>query len=638
MRVALPQNDPLKNFCRLFGHQTTLIDRKMYIDGGLVNWAPLSAESVNYTSTWLKHGDLDDNNQGFPQQEKLAKNESTPSVHGGVLWADSANKIVYQYGGEFGNGKPEAFALWYYDIVYNTWNISNASRGAGVVAQDRATAFYYGGWLSNASVPGYGPQTPLSSMLVYDMLGSTFRNQSGPDAIPRAEGVMLYLPIGDSGFLVYFGGIEFPYGNSTREGTIFLYDIANDIWYKQNATGDVPEKRRRFCAGATWAGDRSSYNIYFFGGASIDEGVGFGDVYVLSLPSFKWIKFWPRTEDNAGATFPHHSLSCDVVENSQMIIMGGHFPNLTRDCDVPTIYGQHGLDLGKSNAKGAKWAEFNPKLTTYQVPVEIARTIGGGPTGGATVLAPTAGWGERDLSVQFERAYTPTTRAPTRHIPSETAPAPPPSTPPKSSNKKAIIGGAVGGALGGLLLVALIVGCLFLYRRKKNKSEKSPRPPSELPSQSIVDPKSPALSTQQASYHTPSVSQFTPQGSPPLHSDRHFSQYSAVPEYPGPPGAPNQTVYAAPQPSTHNRSPSEQSQHGYGHPLGSSPITHPSPHHSHQSPQSPTAAAQEMPIVRSPPGFHQQPQPQSLNAQVIDPYYANHPPSPPAVGGEKEAH
>lgn len=43
---------------------------------------------------------------------------------------------------------------------------------------------------------------------------------------------------------------------------IRLYDIANSKWYMQNATGDIPEMRNKFCAGATWADDRSSYNMY----------------------------------------------------------------------------------------------------------------------------------------------------------------------------------------------------------------------------------------------------------------------------------------------------------------------------------------------------------------------------------------
>jgi hypothetical protein len=48
--LSFQQTNPLKNFCRLFGHQTAVVDRQLYIDGGLVNWGPLSASSINYTS------------------------------------------------------------------------------------------------------------------------------------------------------------------------------------------------------------------------------------------------------------------------------------------------------------------------------------------------------------------------------------------------------------------------------------------------------------------------------------------------------------------------------------------------------------------------------------------------------------
>lgn len=75
--------------------------------------------------------------------------------------------------------------------------------------------YYYGGWLTNGSVPGYQPRTPLKSLLIYDIANNIFRNESGYDDTPRAEGAMVYLPIGDGGFMVYFGGIQFPYGNST---------------------------------------------------------------------------------------------------------------------------------------------------------------------------------------------------------------------------------------------------------------------------------------------------------------------------------------------------------------------------------------------------------------------------------------
>lgn len=44
-------DDPVEKFCRRFGHQTALIDRKLYIDGGIINYNPLTdSESTNRTS------------------------------------------------------------------------------------------------------------------------------------------------------------------------------------------------------------------------------------------------------------------------------------------------------------------------------------------------------------------------------------------------------------------------------------------------------------------------------------------------------------------------------------------------------------------------------------------------------------
>ena len=42
--------NPLNDFCRRWGHQTAQVDGKLYIDGGLVAWNPLSTNPLNYTS------------------------------------------------------------------------------------------------------------------------------------------------------------------------------------------------------------------------------------------------------------------------------------------------------------------------------------------------------------------------------------------------------------------------------------------------------------------------------------------------------------------------------------------------------------------------------------------------------------
>jgi len=65
--------------------------------------------------------------------------------------------------------------------------------------------------------------------------------------------------------LVYFGGVQDKYSNGTMVGQamekIYLYDVLSSKWYSQTATGTVPQMRAKFCAGATWAPDKSSYNM-----------------------------------------------------------------------------------------------------------------------------------------------------------------------------------------------------------------------------------------------------------------------------------------------------------------------------------------------------------------------------------------
>jgi hypothetical protein len=124
----------------------------------------------------------------------------------------------------------------------------------------------YGGWLSNASVPNWsGAPLASSTLIKYDMDSRHWTNFTGPDSTPRAEGVMNYLPASDSGLLIYFGGVTTPYNNETIEpspmSTIYIYEIKSGTWYTQEATGEIPGDRRRFCAGAAWVPDQSSYNM-----------------------------------------------------------------------------------------------------------------------------------------------------------------------------------------------------------------------------------------------------------------------------------------------------------------------------------------------------------------------------------------
>jgi hypothetical protein len=92
-----------------------------------------------------------------------------------------------------------------------------------------------------------------------------FRPANSPtDKLARAEGAMVWIPAGDTGMLVYFGGIFDP-GNGTSApqpmNKILVYDPSTNAWFTQTAIGEIPQNRRLFCADVAWAPDRSSYNM-----------------------------------------------------------------------------------------------------------------------------------------------------------------------------------------------------------------------------------------------------------------------------------------------------------------------------------------------------------------------------------------
>ncbi|KAF2398260.1 hypothetical protein EJ06DRAFT_558116 [Trichodelitschia bisporula] len=614
--LSVQQKDPLKDFCRRFGHQTALVDHKLYIDGGLINYNPIPQNPLNYTNTNLLYADLNVDNQGMPNEyNNLTKPASVPSVAGGILWPDTVNKYFYLYGGEF-QGSPEGFTMWQYDAIYDKWaslppdvtqsGIQRASFGAGAVQQQTGMAFWYGGWLNNATVPSFGPpQVALSNLLTYNMLKNTWTNTTGPDSIGRAEGVMVYIPASDGGMLVYFGGVQQAYNNGTWTGVpmsqIFLYDIANAKWYTQTATGNVPDMRRRFCAGATWAQDQSSYNIYLYGGASMPPNtVGFDDIYILSLPSFTWIKWYP-TEPGQG--YPHHSLSCTVVDGAQMLVMGGTFPNST-DCDVPGVFAFHNMDLGKQNSDNAKWALFSPNKTGYKVPGEITAEIGGTALGGATLRAPKAGYDYRDLGTYFQRTYQPASaRTPTRAIPTSTGPAThSPSTKPKHIG--AIAGGAAAGGILLLALLALLLVCLKKRRARRAAAATPPPPHAEM-------------------YHGPQ-SPHAPQYYPPPQAPVQLPDSYPPSELPAAAGY----GYASPPPgAVHKASPSLDKP-----PYTGSPSPHgasPPPQHMQAGPSPPTWGYGQSPPGPSPPGVSPGYGGQGGGAPGVSPGYGGQGGAPP---------
>ncbi|KFA72116.1 hypothetical protein S40288_09700 [Stachybotrys chartarum IBT 40288] len=548
--ATIQQRNPIENFCRRWGHQTAVVDDKLYIDGGMITWDPMTPSSQNYTNPFFLYHDLTAvASSGMPPPvANLSKNSSIPSVQGGVFWPDDVNKRIYLYGGEFYGETPWPFALYAYDIINDLWEIIHAphsassirglSYGAGLSIASRGEGYYYGGWMNDATDPDWEAEMGITTsfLLRYSMDTNTWTNQTGPDDTRRAEGAMVFIPAGDGGFIVYFGGIR-GHENGTWEAQpmqeIILFDVLSGKSYIQNATGETPPNRRRFCAGASWVEDQSSYSIFLYGGAGEEEGsLGFDDVYILTLPTFTWIRMYPESDSGTG-DFPHHSLSCNVVNEAQMIIHGGYFPG-TINCDAADQWGLHNLDLGQQNPAGSPWALYEPNKTRYVLTDDILAVVGGRPDGGATNVAPEGGFMHADLEALMTRTASIATRTPTRAVGGHTGT---PGLGGVDLSDGAIAGIATGGAVGLTICIVVIFCLVRRYRRKR--LELGPRHPMiyTYPAGEPLSPYAWNAQTSQGNPSPPAASMTRPQsvppyGGPPVELPSEGNELRAMSPYP----------------------------------------------------------------------------------------------------------
>lgn len=166
----------------------------------------------------------------------------------------------------------------------------------------------------------------------------------------------------DDGILVMAGG---DIGGRTRhyfQGTalrgmdnITIYDITNDQWYHQTATGDIPPPRIDMCVVGVSEPGSGTYEIFMVGGFNGYFGPGnsnYTAVYVLSLPAFHWMRAGNTN------TQPRAGHSCVAAGNSsQMIVIGGFDPsqpNLNASAQIPDPFAQ---GLGIFNMTSMIWQD-----------------------------------------------------------------------------------------------------------------------------------------------------------------------------------------------------------------------------------------------------------------------------------------
>ena len=243
--------------------------------------------------------------------------------------------------------------------------------------------------------------------------------------------------------------------------TIDIYDIAKDKWYQQPTIAG-PAQLTQGCAVVAVAQDYSSYNIYYYGGYNgIDTSGDYNDdVWILSLPSFMWMKV-------ASGNGPHARAGhkCIKPYPDQMVVIGGMKPLRGRggpDCVKDSI-------MLNFNLTDGQWLdEYNPdNWSPYGVPQMIHLMIGGDYSGGATMTTPTpTGWADPDLASVFATPYE--TSKLTTYYPyaAQDDDGNPRGTNSGGGGLPSWAAPVIGSILGLVIIVSIIAG-VFLYRRRR---------------------------------------------------------------------------------------------------------------------------------------------------------------------------
>ncbi|KAH7133657.1 hypothetical protein EDB81DRAFT_109554 [Dactylonectria macrodidyma] len=426
--------------CARWAFQAALLNGTLYMYGGR---SKLEESQVN--DTWNNYFvTLDvtsDWDIASPAFEALEQPDGPPAISMGYLWHDYKN--LYLYGGQFSDSpfvEPGPESVWKYSIADSKWTeledpktsagnesepadvaVHRAAEGAGLSVPELGLSWFFGGHLDWSTTPGWSQNIDrvyLKSLLEFTHPGyvnsgveklstgtgageqGAFRNitQGGIQAgkFPeRADGVLVFIPgWGEMGVLIGLAGGTAD--NFTDDlTTLDVYDIANSEWFHQQTSGDAPSVRVNPCAVVASAPDASSFQIYMFGGQDLPFGnqTQYNDMYILTIPSFTWIKVDQNDQDTPSPRAGH---SC-VMYDGQILTVGGTSKDMK--CDNPGVYVFDASvlqwkDKFSAAAHKADWHADNAVLAGsygYIVPSAVQEVIGGNQEGGATATTPAAG-------------------------------------------------------------------------------------------------------------------------------------------------------------------------------------------------------------------------------------------------------
>ncbi|KAJ5542070.1 hypothetical protein N7461_008073 [Penicillium sp. DV-2018c] len=391
-----------------------------------------------------------------------------------------ANQVLSYAAHQYGAYKSSWTPGWKQE--YLSTNVTRyITNGAAASVPSENLGFYFSGMRA----PDWGDFTlnQLQSNVTADTLitldmstlqDGKWTNDTLPSYIPgRSSAELVWVPVSESGVLVAIGGVVEPIeffrnekSNSSRTEeskkisptfmeTVSVFDVKSKKWYLQKTTGDIPPQLTEFCSVLASAEDGSSHNIYIYGGY---DGLKYNsnpsdDVYILSLPSFKWVRAYNGTN-----THSRSGHRCIKVYPDQMLAVGGQHVDSTRCLEGGIIVN---FNLNTLEFED----EYDPKTwAEYKVPEVVTAEIGGGSKGGATTTSPSS-WTNSSLAAVFSKKYSKDIETYWPYNSSNTESEA--HTHNAGSGFPAWAGGLIG-ALLGLLLFALLFG-LWLYRRRRHR-------------------------------------------------------------------------------------------------------------------------------------------------------------------------
>ncbi|KAG0137022.1 hypothetical protein HOY82DRAFT_651181 [Tuber indicum] len=508
--------DPQKHLALMFNHMSVMVNSTIYTIGGTaIYWTPRSTASsivsnnnnsvyiLRAANSFLRALDLskpaDFEAQFSDTSEVISELPfEIPHVKRGAAWA--YQNTIYYWGGElewepvYMNGTfqnrirvlPDPMKYYTYDLgqprgsgVWKTVSILEAggsdtltgspSYGEYAYSTEARKGFYLGGVVgryglinkdgSNATTVATNSSRTMNSMVVFDPATNVWKNQAVIAVLnDLREGVLVHVAgVGEKGILVRMGGIY--EGGPSIEfvsfETVYVYDIATSVWYRQSTTSKTnifPESRRGgFCAGAVAAPDKTSFTIYIYGGhdhRSFKTGT-----WALTMPHFQWIPVGSTGEPERGRSMT----TCHTIGGQLIMVRGGY-----RD------EGGLGDMNGGSyfyDMTDLTWS-FKYQPSEYRVPRTVYDVIGGNGEGGATLTGPAD---DKNFAGGLGKLFHSTGISPNSPNPSNEGSS---STGSGSSTggSSRSTGAIVGGVVGGVALFAAIGAGIWALLRLRRRS------------------------------------------------------------------------------------------------------------------------------------------------------------------------